>query len=451
MQESWSQLSRDQKREARMKDWLSGAGIKFRDAKAERMYKERVNRMKAVMMCQELDRVPVRIPSANFPAYYSGHNLKRVMNDYQAMEDSWIKFMNDFYEDMDEFMGPGQVHPAPAMAAIDFRFLKWPGHGIGNDVNSYQFVEEAIMEPEEYDALIKDPSDFSFRFLLPRSVGTLKPLERFPALSTMLFLFLRVAYPFADPEMRAAFQSLITAGEEIEKWQKHVTAVNNAALEAGFPASRGGLAIAPFDVIADFLRGTKGTILDMYRCPEKLMEAVDLMTGLTIDRIIKEVNATGGFTVSFPLHKGDDTFMSRKQFEKFYWPSLKKVMDTLIEEGITVYLFAEGRYNERLDYIKDFPKGWVIWQFDQTDMANAKKIVGGTCAIAGNVPASTIITGTAKQVKEACRKLIEACAPGGGYILSGGASGAEAPAENLRAFMEAAKEYGVYRKSQTAG
>jgi len=446
MQENWSQLNRDQRREARMKDWLSGAGIKFRDSSAERMYHERVNRMKAVMMCQEPDRVPVRIPSANFPAYYSGYDLKRVMYDYQAMEESWIKFMNDFYDDMDEFMGPGQVHPASAMEFIDYRVLRWPGHGIGDNVNSYQFVEEAIMEPEEYDALLKDPSDFSFRVLLPRVVGTLKPLKRFPTLSTMMHLFLMVAYPFADPEMRAAFQSLIKAGEEIEKWQKHVTRAGNAALEAGFPANRGGLAIAPFDVIADFLRGTKGAILDMYRCPEKLLEVVDQMTELTIERVIKTVNATNGFTVAFPLHKGDDTFMSRKQFEKFYWPSLKKVMDALIEEGITIYLFAEGRYNERLDYIKDFPKGWVVWQFDQTDMANAKRIVGGTCCIAGNVPASTIITGTAKQVKEACRKLIETCAPGGGYILSGGASGTEAPAANLRAFMEAAKEYGVYRK-----
>ena len=26
-----------------------------------------------------------------------------------------------------------------------------------------------------------------------------------------------------------------------------------------------------------------------------------------------------------PLHKGDDTFMSDKQFDKFYWPSLQKL------------------------------------------------------------------------------------------------------------------------------
>jgi len=48
-------------------------------------------------------------------------------------------------------------------------------------------------------------------------------------------------------------------------------------------------------------------------------------------------------------------------------------------------------------------------------------------------------------------KLIETCAPGGGYILAGGASATEAPSENLRAFMEAAKEYGVYGSTEAAG
>jgi uroporphyrinogen-III decarboxylase len=445
MDKNWSALSREQKREARMKNWLTGAGINFRDAKAERIYKERVTRMKNVMMCLEPDRVPVQIPSANFPAYYSGYTLKQVMNDYQALERAWIKFMVDFNDDMDSFMGPGFVHSAPAMEIINYKSYKWPGHGIGDNVNAYQFVEEAIMEADEYDALIEDPSDFSFRVLLPRTVGTLGPLKDFPALNTLLFLSLMVVYPFANPEMRAAFQSLIKAGEEMEKWQKHVFAVNKAALEAGFPGSFGSLAIAPFDVIADFLRGTKGVILDMYRCPEKLLEAIDLMTRLTIKRMITQLNTMGGFNVSFPLHKGDDTFMSRKQFEKFYWPSLKKVMDALIEEGIMVHLFAEGQYNQRLEYIGDFPKGWVVWQFERTDMANAKKMIGKTCAIAGAVPASVVITGTPKEVKESCRRFIEICAPGGGYTLSGAASATEAKAENLRAFMEAAKEYGTYK------
>jgi uroporphyrinogen-III decarboxylase len=157
------------------------------------------------------------------------------------------------------------------------------------------------------------------------------------------------------------------------------------------------------------------------------------------------MKAINGFTVGFPLHKGDDIFMSRKQFERFYWPSLKKVIDALIKEGIMVSLFAEGSHNQRLDYYGDFPKGWVSWMFDRTDMAAAKKAIGDRCCISGNVPASLMVTGTPKDVKECCRRLIETCAPGGGYVLAGGCSATETKnPDNFRVFMEAAVEYGTY-------
>ena len=77
-------------------------------------------------------------------------------------------------------------------------------------------------------------------------------------------------------------------------------------------------------------------------------------------------------------------------------------------------------------------------------MREAKRVLGDTCCLAGNVPTSLMCTGTPEAVKEHCRKLIEICAPGGGYILTGGASASEVRAENLRAMMEAALEYGVY-------
>jgi len=162
-------------------------------------------------------------------------------------------------------------------------------------------------------------------------------------------------------------------------------------------------------------------------------------------RTIANVNASGVFTVNFPLHKGDDTFMSSKQFEKFYWPSLRKLILALVDEGIMASLFCEGRYNNRLEYIGDFPKGWVTWQFDQTDMANAKRILGKNCCVVGNVPSSLLAFGTVNDTKEYCRKLIETCAPGGGYVLTGGTAVTEAKPENLRVLMEASREYGVYR------
>ena len=86
-----------------------------------------------------------------------------------------------------------------------------------------------------------------------------------------------------------------------------------------------------------------------------------------------------------------------------------------------------------------------MWRFDKTDMARAKEVLGDKCCISGNVPSSLISTGTPQDIKEYCRKLIEVCGKGGGYILAAGSSVTKAPPENLRAMIEAAKEYGVYQ------
>jgi uroporphyrinogen-III decarboxylase len=139
--------------------------------------------------------------------------------------------------------------------------------------------------------------------------------------------------------------------------------------------------------------------------------------------------------------------MNPKQFETFYWPSLKKVIQALINEGFLVNLFAEGKYDSRLESVNEFPKGAVTWWFDQTDMARAKRLLGNRCCVVGNVPTSLLVTGTAQEVKNYCRNLIEACATGGGYILSPGASSDEAKVENLKAMVAAAKEYGLYQKN----
>jgi len=184
--------------------------------------------------------------------------------------------------------------------------------------------------------------------------------------------------------------------------------------------------------------------MDMYRQPDKLQEAMEILTPMNIDCGLQMANTSGIPIVFFALHKGDDTFMSDKQYEKFYWPTFRKVIMGLIEEGCIPYLFAEGRYNNRLEIVKDLPKGKVLWHFDQTDMARAKEILGDTACIAGNVPTSLLRTGTPQAVKEYCRKLIEVCGKGGGFILTGGASIDKGNPDNLRAMMEAIEEYGVY-------
>jgi uroporphyrinogen-III decarboxylase len=144
--------------------------------------------------------------------------------------------------------------------------------------------------------------------------------------------------------------------------------------------------------------------------------------------------------VFIPLHKGADSFMSVEQFQKFYWPSLRKVIDGLVADGFVPYLFAEGAYGTRLETIADVPVGRTLWQFDHTDMRKAKQILGGVACIQGNVPLPLLQLGTAEDVTAYSRDLIENIGPGGGFILDVGAVVDDAKPGNVEAMIQAAKE-----------
>jgi len=297
------------------------------------------------------------------------------------------------------------------------------------------------MKADEYDLFLDDPSDFCLRRYVPRSLGALAPFADFEPTQFILGMAQKFVGPAMFPAVRAAYQAIIDYGAESARWSEPLMRFNHEALAAGYPSLFGGQSHAPFDILADTMRGTKGVILDMYRQPEKLLAAIKKVTPMNINCGIAGANMSGNPLIFFALHKGDETFMSNKQYEKFYWPSFREVIIGLIEEGLTPFLFAEGRYGSRLEIIKDLPRGKVVWHFDRTDMFEAKKILGDNACIAGNVPASLLCTGTAKEVKEYCRKLIEVCGEGGGFILTGGASIDNGPAENLRAMTEAVLEY----------
>jgi uroporphyrinogen-III decarboxylase len=221
---------------------------------------------------------------------------------------------------------------------------------------------------------------------------------------------------------------------------------SQASQAMGYPSTEGGMALAPFDTVADLLRGTRGSSKDMYRQPDKLLEATDKIVGLNLQSIQERADEFVAPFVFIPMHKGDDAFMSDQHFAKFYWPSFRKLLLGIIDEGLIPAMVVDGTYNRRLEHIKDLPRASVIWTFEKTDMALAKRVLGGHACIAGNITGSLLYTGTPEDVKKYCRWLIDTCGPGGGYILAMGISIEFVDPANLQAIIETAKEYGVYQK-----
>ena len=441
VEKKWAELSPEEKREERFKRWLS-PDVKFFSPEAEKAYKARLTRIIDAIQLREPDRVPVNLPAGYFPTYYAGITLRTAMYDSDELCRAWLKFMQDF--DMDTFGGPGLVFPGRVSEILDNRISKWPGHGLPADARFHQFVEGEYMKADEYDVFLNDPSDFCLRFYLPRTLGALEPFQRLSPFTHALGMPSSFLVSCTMPDVQAAFQAIVDAGRELGKWWEAVEDCDQKVMAEGFPSFRGGMAMAPFDTFADTLRGTRGIVMDMYRQPDKLLEAMERVTPMNIEGAVSVADISGGPIIFMPLHKGDDVFMSDKHYETFYWPTFKKVILGLVDEGLVPMLFAEGSYNRRLEIIKDLPRGAVVWHFDQTDMARAKEVLGDTACITGNVPASLICTGTPQAVKEYCRQLIEVCGKGGGYILTGGAAVDKCNPDNLRAMMAAAKEYGTY-------
>ena len=68
--------------------------------------------------------------------------------------------------------------------------------------------------------------------------------------------------------------------------------------------------------------------------------------------------------------------MSDNMYEKIYWEPLKKVILAVIDHSVTPYIYTEGPYNTRLEFLADIPKGKVLYGFENVDMKRAKEIVG---------------------------------------------------------------------------
>ncbi len=441
---NWNELPWQEKRKIRFERWLEAPGVEFKDAAAKELYRKRVQRYQDVINLKKPDRVPCNLPTGYFPAYYAGYDLKTVMYDYEKQRDAWLKFMDDF-GDMDSFAGPGLVLPAPMFDIIGHKMHTWPGHGTPDDTPNYQFIEGEYMLPDEYDKLISDPSDFWLRTFMPRQAKAFEPLASFMHLNPMIGLPFGTIMALSTPEMREMFKTIWKAGDEVAAWGRITGEVAKTALSLGYAGMGGGMSGAPFDMLTDMLRGTVGIFMDMFRQPEKIQEAMDRITPIVIEQAVASAEHSLSPVVMMPLHKGEKGFMSPKQFETFYWPSFKKVLLGIIEEGLVPMPFAEGNYIPRLEVIQEMPRASMVWYFEYMDMAKAKATVGRNNCICGNLPISVMVTGTAADVKEGCRKLIETCAPGGGYILSASASLEKGNMENLHAMMDAAKEYGVYK------
>lgn len=410
---------------------------------SEERTKKKTERIKAALHLRDHDRVPLEIAFGYFPAKYNGIKCKAAYYDC----DTWLKACVKTIMDYDKVDLPSTqpYFPGEVLEILDPQSLRWPGHNSPED-HGHQYVDGEFMKADEYTDLLCDPTDFSLRCYLPRSINAMKGFENFPSFSGHSYGYnsgVSLAEAFADPEFAASIEKLQKAGKKMMELKPRIDKFNREIAELGFPPFLDKMGIAPFDAISDHLRGMQGSMLDMYRQPDNLLEGCDAILKGMLDKM-PPPDPDSVNRVMIPLHRGSAGFMSIKQFEKFYWPGLKGYIIGLIDRGYTPLVFFEGEYTDRVEYLLELPKGKVFAHMDMSDIFRVAEVLSGHLCFSGNLPCSLLKTGTVDDVKKATKKMLKACTKNGGFIMSTRSPVDDAKPDTLKALIDTTVEYGKY-------
>ena len=118
-----------------------------------------------------------------------------------------------------------------------------------------------------------------------------------------------------------------------------------------------------------------------------------------------------------PLWRGDKKFMSEKQFDKFYWPGLKRALQAVIDLGYVPVPFFEAEFGNRLERLLELPKGKIIASVEDVDTANARRILKGHTCVLARGPFSLKLA-SPNQVAEYHKDIFDKYGQGGGLILN---------------------------------
>lgn len=359
-------------------------------------------------------RVPVSNPATlEYAVQYYGRDLAEAQWDVPSLEPILDEFSREF---------PTDTTPIGSLRLPAFYQILGSKAIIMGSGGFMQHPEIMGLLPEEYDEFNAAPYEFIVETVLPRLYPE---LDAEPSQKAMVLAKAMKAY-YDDYTLLAQMRDRVNA--------KH-----------GMVAPMVSLTEAPFDFIADFLRSFKGISSDVRRYPDKVLAACEAVTPLMIKKGRLPVPGALGYTF-IPLHMAP--YMRDKDFEKFYWPTFKTLVEACVAMGQNVQLFVEHDWMRYLDFLYELPAN-TIMRFEYGDPKAVAEKLGSKHIISGFYPVTLFQTGTEQQCIDKAKELLDILAPTGKYwfqadksIISVDKEGKVA--RNLRAVLVYLMENGSY-------
>ncbi len=207
-----------------------------------------------------------------------------------------------------------------------------------------------------------------------------------------------------------------------------------------------GFVFAPLGILS-MMRGPDQLFLDLIKCPNKLKGALRNITE-TLKELCGALIEAGCHAIMFDTLYASRTIMSPKMWDENEGIYVEELSNYVREKGAMVMLHncgAGAYFKEQIERMDPVAISYQHIPNDCTDMEDVKAKYGDKITLIGHVEPGWLCAATEDELRDMCRKQIDAYKKGGGFIL---ATGCEYPAsldfEYAKIMVEEAKNYGKY-------
>ncbi|MFZ7133139.1 MAG: hypothetical protein ACOWWR_12335 [Eubacteriales bacterium] len=393
----------------------------------QQLYNDRVKDVLMTVNHQEPCRVPLGIDVVTWPLAYAGYKLDKE-NDPEELSEAYVKVFKDLCCDC--ILDPGVTQAIKVYEALGGNDYKLSEDGL--TVQHVMQDYNHIMSDEEYDRLISEPQNF-FENVIPRrkysKINTATKAESYSAMRNAAIELRK------HMELNALIERKLKDDLGLVKlWGRHGCSMHKQ----------------PFDVIFDGFRGIKGTLIDLRRRPNKVLDAINALGRIHLNEIeqLNDIETSRGKALPFGLMGFKaGPYLGLERIKKYWWPLFIEMYMPYAEAGVKIFVKCEGLNNDCLDLFSEFPKDSIVLQLEEDNPFEVYKKLGDKVTLATGMTTSLLKYGTKEQCYEYIKKTFDTFAPGGGFmfmldrpLLSGG----DANPDTLFSVYEFAKEYGKY-------
>ncbi len=352
-----------------------------------KLYDEKHANLMKAMDRSGADYVPNIVGSSCSEVAWTGQKVTDIIFDPQKYAKAMTDVFGQMWMDGDSFVGTLFTQNIENnLEPVQNKF--------GPDGITPEHVQLPYMEKDEYDQLIKDPNRFVSEVLLPR---------KYPRFYTDREYAKKMLKIVAE-DKAYCFGQLFPLVSQTMKDKYGMTDLADFSMVFSNPV----------DTIFDYLRGFKGTLLDLRRQPDKVKAACDaLWEAFNVPRLqpVKKFPYACHMTHIAP-------YMNPKQFEEIYWPYEKQWIERQAAGGARVWIMMEGKWKNVWHLFREVPKDSCILHVDDDSIFDAKKELGDWQIIEGGMRMVDILSNTPEAVRDQTKRIIDECAPGEGFLFS---------------------------------